>query len=114
MTRWGVHARHNGEVSARSCICTNCGVAACADRVADLDVREATLDGSAVAIECNNISRANANGCHAKNCGTEGGYVVMVSGGGFANCGSLETTGSLGTVYNINTNTLTANGIIFT
>lgn len=113
MTRWGVHARHNGEVSARSCVCTNCGIGACADRVADLDVREATLDGSTVAIECNNISRANANGCHANNCGTEGGYVVMVSGGGFANCGSLETTGCVGTLYNVETNTLSANGIIF-
>ena len=37
MTRWGVHARHNGEVSARSCVCTNCGIAACADRVAVTD-----------------------------------------------------------------------------
>ena len=113
MGRWGVHARHNGEVSARSCICTNCGVAACADRVADLDVREAVLDGSTVAIECNNISRANANGCHANNCGSNGGYVVMVSGGGIANCGSLETNGNLGSVYNVAVNTFTAGGIIF-
>lgn len=113
MGRWGVHARHNGEVSARSCVCTNCGIGACADRVADLDVREAVLDGSTIAIECNNISRANANGCHANNCGSEGGYVVVVNGGGFANCGSLETTGCVGTLYNVDKNTLTANGIIF-
>ena len=113
MTRWGVHARHNGEVSARSCVCTNCGIGACADRVADCDVREAVLSGSKVAIECNNISRVNANGCHAQNCGTNGGYVVMISGGGFANCGSLDTTGYVGTLYNTATNTLSAGGIIF-
>ncbi len=113
MTRWGVHARHNGEVSARSCVCTNCGVAACADRVADLDVREAVLNGSAVAIECNNISRANANGCHAQNCGTENGYVVMVAGGGFVNCGSFDAANAVGTLYQITTNTMTASGIIF-
>ena len=113
MTRWGVHARHNGEVSARSCVCTNCGIGACADRVADCDVREAVLNGSKVAIECNNISRVNANGCHAQNCGTNGGYVVMISGGGFANCGSLDTTGYVGTLYNKATNTLSSSGIIF-
>lgn len=113
MTRWGVHARHNGEVSARSCVCTNCGIGACADRVADCDVREAVLNGSKVAIECNNISRVNANGCHAQNCGTNGGYVVMISGGGFANCGSLDTTGYVGTLYNTATNTLSAGGIVF-
>lgn len=113
MTRWGVHARHNGEVSARSCVCTNCGIGACADRVADCDVREAVLNGSKVAIECNNISRVNANGCHAQNCGTNGGYVVMISGGGFANCGSLDTTGYVGTLYNTATNTLSSSGIIF-
>lgn len=113
MTRWGVHARHNGEVSARSCVCTNCGIGACADRVADCDVREAVLNGSKVAIECNNISRVNANGCHAQNCGTADGYVVMISGGGFANCGSLDTTGYVGTLYNTATNTLSSSGIIF-
>lgn len=113
MTRWGVHARHNGEVSARSCVCTNCGIGACADRVADCDVREAVLNGSKVAIECNNISRVNANGCHAQNCGTADGYVVMISGGGFANCGSLDSSGYVGTLYNTATNTLTASGIIF-
>ena len=113
MTRWGVHARHNGEVSARSCVCTNCGIGACADRVADCDVREAVLNGSKVAIECNNISRVNANGCHAQNCGTADGYVVMISGGGIANCGSLDTTGYVGTLYNTATNTLSSSGIIF-
>ena len=113
MTRWGVHARHNGEVSARSCVCTNCGIGACADRVADCDVREAVLNGSKVAIECNNISRVNANGCHAQNCGTNGGYVVTISGGGIANCGSLDTAGYVGTLYNTATNTLSAGGIIF-
>lgn len=111
--RWGVHARHNGEVSARSCICTNCGIGACADRVADLDVREATLDGSVIAIECNNLSRANANGCHAKNCGVTNGYVVKVTGGGMANCGSLDAAGYKGTLYNVEANTLSASGIIF-
>lgn len=113
MTRWGVHARHNGEVSARSCVCTNCGIGACADRVADLDVREAVLNGSKVAIECNNISRANANECHAQNCGTEGGYVVMVAGGGIVNCGSFDAANHVGTLYNTAANTLTAGGIIF-
>lgn len=113
MTRWGVHARHNGEVSARSCVCTNCGIGACADRIGDLDVREAVLNGSKVAIECNNISRANANGCHAQNCGVAGDYVVKVAGGGIVNCGAFDAANAVGTLYQISTNTLTAGGIIF-
>jgi hypothetical protein len=113
MERYGLHSRHNGEISARSCIATNCGVAAYADRIGDMDVREADLGGSKVAIDCKNISRINANGCHATNCGTTDGYVVIVNGGGIVNCAGIETTGSVGTIYNTATNTLTANGVIF-
>ncbi len=113
MTRWGVHARHNGEVSARSCVITNCGIAAYADRVADLDIREAVLDGSIVAIESNNLSRVNANGTHAKNCGALGGYVVKVANGGFVNCADFDVSNYAGNLYNIQLNTLTSDGVIF-
>jgi hypothetical protein len=86
MTRWGVHARHNGEVSARSCVCTNCGIAAYADRVADLDVREAVLDGSTVAIMGFNTSRVNANGANITGGGSNSEALIQANGGSVVNC----------------------------
>ena len=70
--RWGCHARHNGEVSARSVIAVGCATdakysgesaALCADRIADLDGREAWVScGNAFAVR--NTSRMNCNGTH--------------------------------------------------
>ena len=70
--RWGCHARHNGEVSARSVIATGCATntkysaesaALCADRIADLDGREAWVScGNVFAVR--NASRMNCNGTH--------------------------------------------------
>lgn len=101
MTRWGVHARHNGEVSARSITATNCGVAAYADRVADLDVREADLSDSDMAIYAEHTSRVNANGCHANNCGSSGDYVVKSGNGSVLNCTSLEVQNAVGNIFTV-------------
>lgn len=70
--RWGCHARHNGEVSARSVIAVGCATdarysdesaALCADRIADLDGREGWVScGNAFAVR--NTSRMNCNGTH--------------------------------------------------
>lgn len=70
--RWGCHARHNGEVSARSVIATGCATndkykaeygALVTDRIADLDGREAWLSAGN-AFSLNNASRMNCNGTH--------------------------------------------------
>ena len=138
MTRWGIHSRHNGEISARSIIATNCGISAYADRVADLDVREADLSGSTVAIYGEHTSRINANGCHANNCGSDTDWVVKSGNGSVVNCSGLEVTNAVGnifeiheggtliafslnttglvsgkTVFNQNTNTVSNKGIIY-
>jgi len=138
MTRWGVHARHNGEVSARSVIATGCGIAAEANRIADIDVREATLDGSTVAITASHASRITANGCHANGCGGGASPVVGSFDCSLVNCVDLEVKNATSNVfavgygglltafnadstglgeglslYSMNVNTLGAAGIIF-
>ena len=70
--RWGCHARHNGEISARSVIATGCATdsrysnvsaALSADRIADLDGREAWVS-TGNAFQVHNTSRMNCNGTH--------------------------------------------------
>ena len=70
--RWGCHARHNGEISARSVIATGCATdsrysnvsaALSADRIADLDGREAWVS-TGNAFQLHNVSRMNCNGAH--------------------------------------------------
>lgn len=58
---WGIHARHNGEISARGCDLTYCAVAAYADRIADIDMREALVNGSNKIAQAEQLSRINAN-----------------------------------------------------
>lgn len=91
--RWGCHARHNGEVSARSVIATGCATdakysgesaALCADRIADLDGREAWVScGNALAVR--NASRMNCNGLHILGSADETAiiYATAVSVGNF-------------------------------
>lgn len=70
-TRYGVHARHNGEVSARSCDITNNGMyGGYCDRAANLDVREAIATGSATAVNGEHASNTCAAGLHALNLAT--------------------------------------------
>ena len=91
--RWGCHARHNGEVSARSVIAVGCATdakysgesaALCADRIADLDGREAWVScGNALAVR--NASRMNCNGTHILGTADETAiiYAAAVSVGNF-------------------------------
>lgn len=91
--RWGCHARHNGEVSARSVIAVGCATDAkysgesatlCADRIADLDGREAWVScGNAFAVR--NTSRMNCNGTHVLGSADETAiiYANAVSVGNF-------------------------------
>ena len=92
MARWGVHARHNGEVSARSAVLTNCkGIAAYADRVANLDVREADLSNSVQAIQANNASQICANGAHyAYTDAKKASCLVSSNSGSMIACGTME------------------------
>ena len=91
--RWGCHARHNGEVSARSVIATGCATdtkysaesaALCSDRIADLDGREAWVScGNSFAVR--NASRMNCNGTHILGSADETAiiYATAVSVGNF-------------------------------
>lgn len=109
-TRWGCHSRHNGEVSARSVIATGCGssatstecAAACSDRIADLDVREAYLGNSYVAIRCMNTSRINANGCHIIGGGASGVAVCISQFGSILNASGSEFTNLAGDIFAVN------------
>lgn len=69
--RWGCHARHNGEVSARSVIAVGCAsnpafaseyAALCSNRIADLDGREAWVSAGTIAFRIEHCSRMNCNG----------------------------------------------------
>lgn len=91
MTRWGVHARHNGEVSARSAVLTGCDIAAYADRVANLDVREADCSNSKVAVRAENSSMICAAGTHCTNGGANGsGSIVISKSGSTITCDGME------------------------
>lgn len=138
-TRWGCHARHNGEVSARSVIATGCATlassseqgAAVADRVADMDVREAYLSGK-VAIRSSNGSTICARVTHILGGGVAGTYLVQadysgringsgitfegVAGGGYSVMfgGIIDAFSPTGNpTFNVTKNTVTSNGIIF-
>ena len=142
-SRWGCHARHNGEVSARSVIATGCATnvayaseygAAVADRVADMDVREAYLGGN-YAIRCHNASSICARATHVICGGVENAYIVQATYSGRINAsgmtftgttegskmyevlyaGWIDTFGVTGKTYNVSTlNTIDGfNGIIF-
>ncbi len=84
--RWGVHARHGGEINAKGADLSNCYKAASADRGGDLDIKEAILSNSVVAIECDNASRANANKAIVANCGEKKNYIVVSKSGSVINC----------------------------
>ena len=92
MTRWGVHARHNGEVSARSANLTGCGIGAYADRVANLDVREADCSNCTVAIECYHASQICAAGTHCTGggAGSGSGTLIESQSGGMIDCNGME------------------------
>ena len=141
-SRWGCHARHNGEVSARSVIATGCATnttyaseygAAVADRVADMDVREAYLGGN-YAIRCHNASSICAKATHVIGRGIENAYLVQATYSGKINASQMTfagiTEGSkmfevqyagwidafsvTNKTYNVSTlNTIDINGIIF-
>jgi hypothetical protein len=107
-TRWGLHSRHNGEISARSVDISGCGIAAYSDRIADLDIRMANLDGSDIAIQCFNASRINANGATANNT-TNTGYIVQSTEGSLINCSEMTIGNPLGSIFSVsNGGTITA------
>lgn len=100
-SRWGCHARHNGEVSARSVIATGCATnvayaseygAAVADRVADMDIREAYLGGN-YAIRCHNTSSICARATHVIGGGVENDYLVQATYSGKINASGMTFTG---------------------
>ena len=138
MFRWGIHGRHNSEITARGADLTGCGLAAYADRVADLDVRKADMKGSQLALDSRNLSRVNANGCEIYYCSGTKGFIVYAEAGGEVNCtdpdiqyGNTHVFGVFkgGTIYAGNSkvvgvpedkkafsqepNALTADGIIY-
>lgn len=92
-TRWGVHARHNGEVSARSAVLTGCGTGACADRVANLDAREADCSNCTVALVANHASQLCAAGTHCTNGGKStaaGNTLIQSTAGSIIDCNGME------------------------
>lgn len=138
-TRWGCHARHNGEVSARSVIATGCGSigtteagAAVADRVANMDVREAYLGNSRVAIRASNASMICARAAHIIGGGVSGVYLVQAEYSGIINASQIEFSNVTGAglsvnnggqmdafsligspTFNVTKNEVSANGIIY-
>ena len=131
--RYGVHARHNGEVSARSCDCSGNGVyGAYADRVANLDVREGDVSGSDIGIRGEHASNICACGTHAQNCrivaqsmtcavvdcslmsiASPSEAVFQVKDGAMMNCTGATITDSEAVETNIEKNTFDAKGIIW-
>lgn len=97
-TRYGVHARHNGEVSARSCDITNSGMyGGYCDRAANLDVREAIATGSAIAVNGEHASNICAAGCHALNCGK----IAIAKTGAIVDCSLMEISGTTTSVFTV-------------
>lgn len=91
-TRYGVHARHNGEVSARSADLTNNGIAAYADRVANLDCREADCSGSTQAVAAYHASQICAAGTHCTGggAGSGSGTLIGSQSGSMIDCNGME------------------------
>lgn len=90
--RYGVHARHNGEVSARSAVLTNNGIAAYADRVANLDCREADCSGSVQAVVAYHASQICAAGTHCTGGGAGSGTGTLIGSqsGSMIDCNGME------------------------
>ena len=131
--RYGVMSRHISRVSARSANITNCGdTAAYADRASMLDVRHADLTGSNNGIAAYHASTITANETVASSIP---GTVADAKYGSAINCQAITAAGSkdafkvtggativatnakvtneTGTKYSQDTNTLTANGVIY-
>jgi hypothetical protein len=90
--RWGCHARHNGEVSARSVIAVGSAYdeafasergALCCDRIADLDGREAWVSAGTTIFRIENASRMNCNGTHIVGSATSTLKALALSIGNF-------------------------------
>jgi len=119
-TRWCVHARHISRVSARSCNLSNTSSSgtsgAYADRISDIDVRQANLNGNSYGVQAHNGSRIVVLGATARDCSSYSALVQMgsfISGAGaFTGDAGLDTTGTT-TPFNQTVNTLTADGAIF-
>lgn len=131
--RYGIMSRHISRISARSADITNCAdVAAYADRASMLDVRCADLSGSDVGVNAQHASIITANeailnditslvatavygstvNCQGVSCDTIfAGFSVSFGGTIIANDAAI--TNSTGVLYNIDTNTLTASGVIY-
>ena len=92
MERYGVHARHNGEVSARSADLTNCDIGGYADRVANLDVREADCSGCSTAIAAYHASQICAAGTHCTDggAGSGSGTLIQSQSGSMVDCNGME------------------------
>ena len=132
--RWGCHARHNGEVSARSVIATGCAfepesadvyAALCADRIADLDGREAWVSAGTTAFRVANASRINCNGTHILGPDTAVISATSMALGNFVSLycecpiklkydtGSMLTIGDYIMAEEYSFNTISNKGIIF-
>lgn len=92
MTRYGVHARHNGEVSARSADVTGCQYGAYADRVANLDIREGDCSNCKAAVYACHASQICAAGTHCTGggSGNGSGFVVGSESGSMVDCVGME------------------------
>lgn len=131
--RYGVMSRHISRVSARSADITGCKeCAAYTDRASMMDVRHADLSGSKNGIQAYNASVVTANATTANNItglvadsqtgstlnaesidAQNSANIFSVSMGGQIIANNAKTTGATGTIYNVTTNTLTADGVIF-
>lgn len=92
MSRYGVHARHNGEVSARSADLTGCTYGAYADRVANLDAREADCSDCKVALMSYHASQICAAGTHCTGGGSGSGQGNLIESrsGSMIDCNGME------------------------
>lgn len=96
--RWGVHARHNGEISARSCNLSGNGTyGAYADRIAHLDVREAIINNCQTAIDAENCSGICATGAHSTGCK----YVAKALTKSLISCNSMEIVNPTGAMFTV-------------
>lgn len=89
--RWGIHARHISRISARSCDLTGCAIAAYADRCSMVDVRQATMTGSTVALNSYHASTITANGATANNLATSD-YAIIATHGSIINASDMTIT----------------------
>lgn len=78
--RWGIHARHISRISARSCDLTNCDIGAYADRASMIDVRESDLSDCNNAIDFQHGSSGTANGATANGIKSENNAIKVFFG----------------------------------